>query len=120
MSNPSLSPRARLLAVLGFYVPLSTPITVSSPLGLVDWDASLKANSVFPEISPEAAEVKQPLLFVAFTGDCLSLPIFGDTTHAKYAKGKLTRKEIGAGHWGTESHAEELNEILHEWLRGLD
>ncbi|KAJ7314290.1 hypothetical protein DFH08DRAFT_1087403 [Mycena albidolilacea] len=46
MSNPSLSPRARLLAVLGFYVPLSTPITVSSPLGLVDWDASLKANSV--------------------------------------------------------------------------
>ncbi|KAJ7770958.1 alpha/beta-hydrolase [Mycena olivaceomarginata] len=84
------------------------------------YNYATESHWVFPEISPEAAEIKQPLLFVAFTGDCLSLPIFGDTTHAKYAKGKVTRKEIGAGHWGTESHAEELNGILHEWLRGLD
>ncbi|KAJ7913192.1 alpha/beta-hydrolase [Mycena leptocephala] len=72
------------------------------------------------KISPEAAEIKQPLLFVAFTGDCVSLPIMGDTVHAKYAKGPATRKEIGGDHWGAESHAEEINKILLEWLRGLD
>jgi pimeloyl-ACP methyl ester carboxylesterase len=72
------------------------------------------------EIPPEAAEIKQPLLFVAFTGDCVGLPIMGDTVHAKYAKGPVTRKEIDGDHWGAESHAGEINEILLEWLRGLN
>jgi pimeloyl-ACP methyl ester carboxylesterase len=72
------------------------------------------------EIPPEAAEIKQPLLFVAFTGDCVGLPIMGDTVHAKYAKGPVMRKEIDGDHWGAESHAGEINEILLEWLRGLN
>ncbi|KAJ6583497.1 alpha/beta-hydrolase [Mycena vulgaris] len=72
------------------------------------------------KISSEAAEVKQPLLFVAFTSDCIWLPIMGDTLHAKYVKGPVTQKEIGGDHWGVESHAEELSAILLEWLRGLD
>jgi len=72
------------------------------------------------KISPEAAKVKQPLLYVAFTVDCVSLPASADAIHAQYAKGPVTRKEIGGDHWGVESHADELNEILLEWLRGLD
>jgi len=72
------------------------------------------------QISPEAVEVKQPVLFVAFTGDILVLPIMVDTIHAQYAKGAVTRKEIGGDHWGVESHAEELNDILLEWIHGLD
>ncbi|KAJ7914107.1 alpha/beta-hydrolase [Mycena leptocephala] len=72
------------------------------------------------QISPAAAEVKQPLLFVTFTGDILVLPMMVDSIHAHYAKGPLTRKEIGGDHWGVESHAEELNGILLEWIRGLD
>ncbi|KAF7333351.1 Esterase/Lipase [Mycena venus] len=72
------------------------------------------------KISPAAAEVKQPLLYVAFTGDCVSLPAMADTVHARYAKGPVTRKGIGGDHWGVESHAAELNGILLEWLRGLD
>jgi hypothetical protein len=44
----------------------------------------------------------------------------GDTVHAKYVKGQVTRKEITGDHWGVESHAEELSVILLEWLRGLD
>ncbi|KAF8212752.1 alpha/beta-hydrolase [Mycena galopus ATCC 62051] len=72
------------------------------------------------KVSPKAAEIHQPLLFIAFAEDCLTLPIMGDTAHAKYAKGKVTRKEISAGHWGVESNAEELNGILLDWFRGLD
>ncbi|KAJ7321028.1 alpha/beta-hydrolase [Mycena albidolilacea] len=72
------------------------------------------------QISPEATQVKQPLLFVAFTGDILALPIIGDSIHAQYVKGPVTRKEIGGDHWGAESHAEELNGILLEWIQGLD
>ncbi|KAJ7845852.1 alpha/beta-hydrolase [Mycena olivaceomarginata] len=54
------------------------------------------------------------------TSDCIWLPIMGDTVHAKYVKGEVTRKEITGDHWGVESHAEELSVILLEWLRGLD
>jgi hypothetical protein len=87
-----------------------TTVSISSILSFISWT----------EISPEAAEVKQPLLFVAFTSDCIWLPIMGDTVHAKYVKGEVTRKEITGDHWGVESHAEELSVILLEWLRGLD
>jgi hypothetical protein len=75
---------------------------------------------LIPEISPEATQVKQPLLFVAFTGDILALPIIADSIHAQYVKGPVTRKEVGGDHWGAESHAEELNGILLEWIQGLD
>ncbi|KAF7363000.1 hypothetical protein MVEN_00651700 [Mycena venus] len=71
------------------------------------------------QISPEATQVKQRLLFVAFTDDILALPVIGNSTHAQYAKGPVTRKEIGRDHWGAESHAEELNAILLEWIQGL-
>ncbi|KAJ7438909.1 alpha/beta-hydrolase [Mycena galericulata] len=71
------------------------------------------------QISPEAAQVKQPILFVVFTGDILALPIIGDSILAQYAKGPVTRKEIDGAHYGAESHAEELNPILLEWIQGL-
>ncbi|KAJ7882476.1 alpha/beta-hydrolase [Mycena leptocephala] len=73
---------------------------ISAPLC---WYRSMIDQATYEDdakISPEAAEVKQPLLFVAFTGDCVSLPILADTSHAKYAKGPVTRKEIGGDHWG--------------------
>ncbi|KAJ7642024.1 alpha/beta-hydrolase [Roridomyces roridus] len=71
------------------------------------------------QISDSAAQVHQPLLYVAFTGDILALPMIADAYHSRYAKGTVTRKEIPAGHWGPESHAEELNVILFEWIGGL-
>ncbi|KAJ6614936.1 alpha/beta-hydrolase [Mycena sp. CBHHK59/15] len=64
--------------------------------------------------------IRQPCLFVAFTRDVIGLPLFGDGTHTKYVTGAYTRKEVAGGHWGVESHADELNQILLEWLGGLD
>ncbi|KAJ6506192.1 alpha/beta-hydrolase [Mycena vitilis] len=71
------------------------------------------------KISSEAAEVKQPLLFIAFNGDVVTLPAVGDETHKRYATGTVTRKEISGDHWGLQSHAEEVNAFLAEWLEGL-
>ncbi|KAK7031680.1 Esterase/Lipase [Favolaschia claudopus] len=73
------------------------------------------------KISGAAAYIHQPLLFVAFPDDLLAVPSMGDAVHAKYAKGPVTRKElIGAAHCGAESHPDELNDILLEWLRSLE
>ena len=71
------------------------------------------------EVLPAAWDFAQPLLFVAFTEDLVALPIFGDTTHSKYAKGPVTRNEINGDHWGAMSHAAELNEMLLQWMNGL-
>ncbi|KAK7013827.1 Esterase/Lipase [Favolaschia claudopus] len=71
-------------------------------------------------LSTPAAYIHQPLLFVACTADPLSVPSAGDSVHAKYAKGPVTRRElVGAGHWGAEEQAGEFNAILLEWLEGL-
>ncbi|KAJ6562347.1 alpha/beta-hydrolase [Mycena capillaripes] len=72
------------------------------------------------KVSPVACEVASPLIFVAFTNDHVSRPIFGDSSHKKYARGKVTRKEIAADHWGVMSHADELNEILLQWIETLE
>ncbi|KAJ7874551.1 hypothetical protein B0H14DRAFT_3859812 [Mycena olivaceomarginata] len=82
---------------------------ISAPLCWYRAMAETTTSEDDAKISPEAAEVKQPLLFVAFTSDCIWLPIMGDTVHAKYVKGEVTRKEITGDHWGVESHAEELS-----------
>ncbi|KAF7349401.1 Epoxide hydrolase [Mycena sanguinolenta] len=66
-----------------------------------------------------AREFTHPLLFIACTKDCVALPIFGDSSHGKYAKGPVTRKEIEADHWGPMSHAAEVNEMVLEWLGTL-
>ncbi|KAJ7176129.1 alpha/beta-hydrolase [Mycena crocata] len=66
-----------------------------------------------------AYDIAQPLLFVAFTADRISLPIFGDTTTRMYAKGSVTRKEVDGDHWVAESHSPQLNDILLEWIKGL-
>ncbi|KAJ7434780.1 alpha/beta-hydrolase [Mycena galericulata] len=72
------------------------------------------------QIPPEAAEVKQPLLYVAFTGDILALPRIADAVHAQYVTGPVTRREVAGDHWAAEAHsAGELNVILLEWVRGL-
>ncbi|KAJ7474282.1 alpha/beta-hydrolase [Mycena latifolia] len=69
---------------------------------------------------PQAAhDMTQPLLFVACTRDVICIPLFGDTNHAKYAKGGVTRREIDGDHWVVESHAAELSVILNEWITGL-
>ncbi|KAJ7651846.1 alpha/beta-hydrolase [Mycena rosella] len=70
-------------------------------------------------LAPEAHYVAQPLLFVACTRDVVCLPVLGDTSHSKYAKGVLTRKEIDGDHWALESHPAELSAILNEWITGL-
>ncbi|KAJ6493062.1 alpha/beta-hydrolase [Mycena sanguinolenta] len=62
----------------------------------------------------------QPLLFIASTKDCISLPIFGDNIHGTYAKGPVTRKEIDADHWAPMSHAPEVNGMLLEWFGSLE
>ncbi|KAJ7152851.1 hypothetical protein C8R46DRAFT_1120557 [Mycena filopes] len=46
--------------------------------------------------------------------------VFGDTTHSRYVKGPLTRKEVDGDHWAVMSHAVELNETLVKWIEGLD
>ncbi|KAJ7474241.1 alpha/beta-hydrolase [Mycena latifolia] len=71
-------------------------------------------------VLPEAHFVTQPLLFVACTRDAACLPIFGDTNHAKYAKGGVTRRELDGDHWVLESHPAEISGILNEWIDGLD
>lgn len=73
-----------------------------------------------PECPPAAWDIHQPLLFVAFNRDFVVLPVFGDKTHGKYAKGPVTREEINGDHWGLMSHAGELSEILLKWVGGLD
>ncbi|KAJ6506191.1 alpha/beta-hydrolase [Mycena vitilis] len=87
------------------------------------WYKQLLEKTVSDEaekISPEAAEVKQPLLFIAFNGDIVSLPAMGDASHKRCATGAVTRKEISGDHWGLQSHAEEVNAFLAEWLEGLN
>ncbi|KAJ7249071.1 Alpha/Beta hydrolase protein, partial [Mycena haematopus] len=71
------------------------------------------------KLPPAARDISQPLLFIPCNKDYVALPIFGDTNHAKYAKGPVTRKAIDADHWGPMSHAAEVNEILLEWLGTL-
>ncbi|KAJ7183399.1 hypothetical protein C8R46DRAFT_1066900 [Mycena filopes] len=67
-----------------------------------------------------AYELNKPVLFVAFNKDVIGLPVFGDTTHSRYVKGPLTRKEVEGDHWAVMSHAVELNEILVKWIEGLE
>ncbi|KAJ6493065.1 alpha/beta-hydrolase [Mycena sanguinolenta] len=71
------------------------------------------------KLSAAAREFTHPLLFIACTKDYVGLPALGDSSHAKYAKGPVTRKEIDADHWGPMSHAAEVNEMLLEWLGTL-
>ncbi|KAK7058166.1 Esterase/Lipase [Favolaschia claudopus] len=74
------------------------------------------------EYIPESASyIPHPFLFVACTDDVLFLPANEDAVHAKYVTGPLTRRQLeGAGHWGAESHKEEFNGILVEWLEALE
>ncbi|KAJ6476950.1 alpha/beta-hydrolase [Mycena sanguinolenta] len=71
------------------------------------------------KLSAAAREFAHPLLYIACTKDYVVVPILGDSTHGKYAKGPVTRKEIDADHWGPMSHAAEVNEMLLEWLGTL-
>ncbi|KAJ6493064.1 alpha/beta-hydrolase [Mycena sanguinolenta] len=71
------------------------------------------------KLSAAAREFTHPLLFIACTKDYVGLPALGDSSHAKYAKGPVMRKEIDADHWGPMSHAAEVNEMLLEWLGTL-
>ncbi|KAJ7139222.1 alpha/beta-hydrolase [Mycena epipterygia] len=72
------------------------------------------------KVPREAYDIMQPLLYVAFTRDPISLPRLIDSVHKEYAKGIVTRKEIDADHWGVDSHPAELSAILIEWIEGLD
>lgn len=72
------------------------------------------------DVPSTSYNLTQPLLFVAFKKDYIALPIFGDTTHGQYAKGTVTRKEVDGDHWAVVSHAHELNEMLLEWMKGLN
>ncbi|KAJ7217572.1 alpha/beta-hydrolase [Mycena haematopus] len=67
-----------------------------------------------------ARDFSQPLLFIACNKDYVALPLFGDASHGKYAKGPVARTEIDADHWGPISHAAEVNNILLEWLGTLN
>ncbi|KAF8211157.1 alpha/beta-hydrolase [Mycena galopus ATCC 62051] len=71
------------------------------------------------KLPPAARDIAQPLLYFACNKDLVSLPIFGDSQHAKYVKGPVTRKEIDGDHWGIISHAAEVNEKLLEWIESL-
>ncbi|KAJ6493080.1 hypothetical protein C8R45DRAFT_1136022 [Mycena sanguinolenta] len=48
------------------------------------------------KLSAAAREFAHPLLFIACTKDYVVVPILGDYSHGKYAKGPVTRKEIDA------------------------
>ncbi|KAJ7243077.1 alpha/beta-hydrolase [Mycena rebaudengoi] len=65
------------------------------------------------KIPSTAYNINQPLLFIAFNHD-------SHTTHAQYAKGKVTRKEVDGDHWAVLSHVHEINDILLEWIEGLE
>lgn len=71
-------------------------------------------------VTPAACEIHVPMLFVAFKQDFIARPEFWTETHKMYPKGPLTLKEIESDHWGVMSHAKELNEILLEWIEGLE
>jgi hypothetical protein len=66
--------------------------------------------------------IKKPVLFVAFNKDPIGLPTFGKTSHDQYVKPgtNLTNKEVDGDHWAVMSHASQLNELLLEWVEGLD
>ncbi|KAJ6562286.1 alpha/beta-hydrolase [Mycena capillaripes] len=85
------------------------------------YKASLEKSNLEDDakVPPAACEITVPLLFGAFTNDYVGWPMFGDTSHKKYAKGPVTRKEFAADHWGIMSHADEVNETLLQWIRGL-
>ncbi|KAJ7087043.1 alpha/beta-hydrolase [Mycena crocata] len=81
---------------------------------------SEKANAQDDANIPVAAyDIAQPLLFVGFKADVIGLPVFGDMSHGKYAKGAVTRKEVAGDHWAVESHAAEVNEMLLQWIDAL-
>ncbi|KAJ7660227.1 hypothetical protein DFH06DRAFT_1401625 [Mycena polygramma] len=80
----------------------------------------LDKTSCEDEAKITQTDIAQPLLYVAFTADIVGVPAIGDTNHAKYAKGTVTRREVAADHWGVSSHADEINAMLLEWLEGLE
>ncbi|KAJ7021645.1 alpha/beta-hydrolase [Mycena alexandri] len=70
-------------------------------------------------ISSTAREVVQPLLFIPFTEDLIAPPVFGDTAMDRFAKGPVTREEVGGDHWAVQSHALEVNDTILRWIQGL-
>ncbi|KAF8990696.1 alpha/beta-hydrolase [Hymenopellis radicata] len=79
-----------------------------------------KCNAADDERVPRAnVNLTKPTLYVPFTKDDVALPLFGDGTHSQYVKGTYTRKELDGDHWAVMSQAQELNEILVEWINGL-
>ncbi|KAJ7205340.1 alpha/beta-hydrolase [Mycena haematopus] len=90
--------------------------------GPLCWYKQQVEPAIFEEdakLPPAARDFSQPLLFIACNKDYVGVPLFGDTSHGKYAKGPVTRKGIDADHWGPMSHAAEVNEMLLEWLGSL-
>ncbi|KAJ7982831.1 alpha/beta-hydrolase [Mycena polygramma] len=70
-------------------------------------------------ISPPSYNVNQPVLYVAFNKDAISLPRFADDNHARFVKGPFTRKEIDGDHWAIMSHSSEINKLLLGWVEDL-
>ncbi|KAJ7177599.1 alpha/beta-hydrolase, partial [Mycena filopes] len=52
------------------------------------------------KIPASAHEVTVPLLYIPFTSDRIAPPILGATSHDRFAKGPVTTREVGCGHWG--------------------
>ncbi|KAJ7447864.1 alpha/beta-hydrolase [Mycena galericulata] len=73
-------------------------------------------------VSAVNCKVKQPLLFIAFTGDCISLPAFGDAVHNdadNVLTDMVTRAEVQGDHWAVESHGGEINNLILNWIGSL-
>ncbi|KAF7305230.1 hypothetical protein HMN09_00773700 [Mycena chlorophos] len=73
------------------------------------------------KIPESAAIISTPLLFIAFTDDTICLPELGYETHAACVQpqSNLTTKAVEGDHWALLSNAEEVNEVLVEWIEGL-
>ncbi|KAJ7060091.1 Alpha/Beta hydrolase protein [Mycena amicta] len=73
------------------------------------------------EIPQTAYTLNKPVLFIAFNKDPIGLPMFGLATHAEFVKPEtnLTNKAVVGDHWAVLSQADELNQILLEWVEGL-
>ncbi|KAJ7636276.1 alpha/beta-hydrolase [Roridomyces roridus] len=63
----------------------------------------------------------QPILFIGFNKDVVARPEFARAVHQDTEKvvGKVTDREVAADHWGMESHPQEVNNYILEWLNEL-
>ncbi|KAJ7164398.1 alpha/beta-hydrolase [Mycena filopes] len=95
---------------------LKTSLLTGGLAGPLCW-CKVQVNAKIPA---SAHDVTVPLLYIALTRDRISPPILAETSHDRFAKGPVTAREVGCGHWGGLEQAEEVSGTILEWVEGLD